>query len=59
MNTEKLAKEIADDLFRTGNFNEANRLVLESLDKTDMGGWCKDAVIDAIKEHLDKALKKK
>ena len=49
----KLAQRIADKLFVNGNGQKAERLVLMSPAQKDLGGWCKQAVIDRIVESLN------
>lgn len=42
------AKELLDQLFVNGFGQEAERLVLMSADGKDLGGWCKQAVLDTV-----------
>jgi hypothetical protein len=53
MNNKQLAKAITDKLFINGFGEVANRLVMESDNGKDIGGWCRLAVEDQIKEVLD------
>jgi hypothetical protein len=46
-----IATKIADELFRNGSGQKADRLVLVQGDR-DLGGWCKAAVIDRIEKEL-------
>jgi len=48
----KVSEEIANKLFTNGRERKARRLVLELMDGTDGGGWCKKAVIDLIDATL-------
>ncbi len=48
----RLANDIVDDLFCLGADNEAHRLVIETLDKRNGGGWCRIAVRDIILKHV-------
>ncbi len=50
----EIAKQIADELFENGAGEKATTLVLRLEDGRDGGGWCKQAVIDIIKESLGK-----
>lgn len=52
---EKVAREIADDLFHNGVGQEADRLVLTLQPNRDIGGWCKQAVVDRIASALSAA----
>lgn len=49
---ERIAKQIAEQLFQNGAGHKANRLVLEMPSGRDGGGWCKQAVVDVIVKHL-------
>ena len=57
MNIDKIAQEIADDLFTNGFGEKASRLVLELADGRDGGGWGKKPAIDRIKDILKKHIK--
>ena len=46
--TAEQAKRVADKLFVNGQGQEAQRLVLTSSDGKDLGGWCKQAIIDQL-----------
>lgn len=46
------AEAIASILFCDGLPNEAHRLVLTSITGKDLGGWCRQAVIDQIANAL-------
>ncbi len=48
-----VAEKIADSLFLNGSGDVATRLKLEQ-GKRDLGGWCKQAVINNIILELDK-----
>lgn len=43
-------KEAVEYLFTNGSGQKAHRLVLTSVNGQDLGGWCKQAVIDRILE---------
>lgn len=43
---------IIDELFVNGIGEEADRLVLTSKDGRDLGGLCKDAVIDRVRKVI-------
>jgi hypothetical protein len=49
----KLAKRIADKLFVNGYRKKTARLMLVSVSGEDLGGLCKQAVIDRIVEALN------
>lgn len=55
---QKLAEDIAKDLFTSGSGQVATRLVMlqepdDPLNPTrDLGGWCEEAVINRIRKHL-------
>ncbi len=49
---KNIAKRIADELFKNGIGEKAERLVLELENGSNGGGWCKQAVIDIIKTNL-------
>jgi proteasome assembly chaperone (PAC2) family protein len=57
MNLKRVAELIANDLFVNGNNEEAERLVLMSADKRDIGGWGKRAVVSRILDILKEELK--
>ena len=48
----RIAEKIATRLFVNGLGQEAARLVLVDSNNRDLGGWCKRAVIDQIREIL-------
>ena len=48
----KLAKDIASKLFRNGYGQEAVRLVTLDKEGLDIGGWCKEAVVNQIMDLL-------
>ena len=50
MSKKSLGEVCADRLFHSGLGDEAHRLVLVSMHGRDLGGWCKQAVIDQIDE---------
>ena len=54
---EYLAEKIASDLMTNGNGDTANRLVLESVDGKDLGGWSMTGIILRIAKHLTGELK--
>lgn len=41
-----------DELFVNGQGEQAHRLVLTGMDGRDLGGWCKQAVINTIERAL-------
>lgn len=52
-----LSRQIADRLFTNGAGDEASRLVMyrevaSGDKKCDLGGWCREAVIDQVSEVL-------
>lgn len=47
-----VATKIAADLFRNGIGEQAHRLVLVDRDDRDLGGWCRQAVVDTIRQRL-------
>ena len=47
-NHRDVAENIAERLFVNGQGTEAHRLVLMSIHGSDLGGWCKQAVVDQI-----------
>lgn len=49
----KLAERIADLLFFNGVGEEADRLVLMTLEGRNLGGWCRQAVIDQVVAALN------
>jgi hypothetical protein len=49
------ARKIVADLFVNGNGDEAHRLVLMTADGRDLGGWCRQSVVDRIAEGISKA----
>jgi hypothetical protein len=51
MTTREIANAIVDRLFANGMGEEA-RLVLMDVDGRDLGGWCKQAVVDVIVDEL-------
>ena len=48
----QLAEEVTRELFSSGYGIRAGRLVLESRDEKDLGGWCFDAVLQRITKAL-------
>ena len=48
------AVEIADYLFKTCRGEVAKRLVLETHEGNDEGGWCWSAVVEVILERIKK-----
>lgn len=44
----KIALAVVDRLFKNGAGDRAERLVLESPDGRNLGGWCRGAVRDVI-----------
>ncbi len=48
----RVASAIVQRLFTSGNHEEAHRLVLTAVDGRDLGGWCKQAVVDVIVDVL-------
>jgi len=50
--TRGVAEQIADDLFRNGSGQKAERLVLELSDGRNGGGWCRRAVVDRVNAKL-------
>lgn len=53
----KIATAIADNLFVNGNGTHAERLMLVGADGRDLGGWCKQAVVDVIVDELKPAVR--
>lgn len=53
----KLASEITTDLFTNGSGQLAERLVLESVRKNDLGGLAFGVVRDRIETHITKLMK--
>lgn len=51
---DRVARIIADDLFRDGRGMEATRLVMEFDGRTDGTGWSKGAIWNRVKAHLQK-----
>jgi hypothetical protein len=49
---EKLADEIVEYLFTNGAGEQAHRLVLQLLDGSNGGGWCREAVKSVIISKL-------
>jgi len=51
---ERLAEQIADDLFVNGNDERAERLVLtvDGPPRRELGGWCRGVVVDRIATWL-------
>lgn len=56
IDTQSVAREIADDLFRNGGGQVAERLVLELPDGREGGGWCHSAAIDRIATILQASI---
>ncbi len=51
---KELAEKIADDLFQNSNGDVAERLVLWlDSDKRNLGGWCKQGVVNRILLFLE------
>ncbi len=48
----KIAERITERLFTNGFDMKAKRLVLEMPDKSDGGGWCREAVRDQVANEL-------
>lgn len=48
-----VSEKIVDDLFVNGQGQEAERLVLMSCDRKDLGGWSRRAVVDRIVQALN------
>ena len=46
--SENWIRSAVDGLFRNGFGEEASRLVLTSADGRDLGGWCKQAIVDQL-----------
>ena len=57
INPLRIANAIADDLFCVGHEAEAHRLVIETIDKRNGGGWCRLAVRDIAIKHIEAALR--
>ena len=51
--TDLLADQIVATLFRIGEPNESDRLVLEMHDRSFGGGWCRSAVRSVIIKALE------
>ena len=51
----RVANAIVDDLFKNNARQRAERLVLESKDKRDLGGWGRSSVRDRILDILRKS----
>lgn len=47
--TEQQLQALVDELFTNGDGTQAHRLVLTSMDGRDLGGWCRQAVVDRIR----------
>lgn len=56
INPLRIANAIAADLFCVGHPDEAQRLVMETIDKRNGGGWCRQAVRDIAIKHIEAAL---
>ena len=48
----KLAKTIAEELFRNGYGEKANRLAMLDPQGNDLGGWSKEGVVNQIVDLL-------
>ena len=48
----KLAQDIASELFRNGYGEKAVRLAMLDKEGNDLGGWCKEAVVNQIVDLL-------
>lgn len=59
VSVQKLAEQIASDLFRDGSSNECDRLVLSMREHADKdisrSGWSRGPVADLIAKHLKAA----
>ena len=48
------AERLVEHLFRNGNGDTADRLVLtRDSDGADLGGWCRQAVADRVRQEQD------
>lgn len=51
--TEQTIAKIANELFTAWNGEKADTLRLFSKDGKYLDGWCKGAIIDVLKRHLE------
>lgn len=50
-------ERFVDDLFTNGSGHQAERLVLwRDSDQRNLGGWCKQSIIDRLHAHREQAL---